>query len=226
MKNKRVYIYGLMFVIGILLVLRQQNIVISERNQEKLNNFSEWQKKGKPVVVMNIQRQTVNVYSKITAVPVSEKEFESFVPLSIQRKLKTGQSFYIKGENRRVGGKILSVSDQIDMDTGLFHVALSLGSGVKTFTRTIIVYVNTDSIEDVFCVSNDVIDYQKDEYVLWIAENGKARLKMVTIQQRNGYGAIIASGLEEGDLLITEGFSQLFEGDQLNFLNSQKFEEK
>ena len=41
---------------------------------------------------------------------------------------------------------------------------------------------------------------------------------MITIKQRNGYGAIVGSGIQDGDKLVLEGFTQLREGDKVNIL--------
>ena len=55
-----------------------------------------------------------------------------------------------------------------------------------------------------------------DENYVMIAENNKAVKKVVTIGREYSGNAEITSGLKEGDLLITEGYEQVNEGDKIN----------
>ena len=130
-----------------------------------------------------------------------------------------GQSFYVKEKNKDVAGKIISVADEIDMETGLFRVGLSFTQEIKTFQKAIVVYVNTNMLTDAIRISNDILNKEGDDYVVWVAEAGRARKRIVTVKQRDGYGAIIEKGLKEGDVFIVQGFTQLLENDKLNVLN-------
>lgn len=47
---------------------------------------------------------------------------------------------------------------------------------------------------------------------VWLIRNGKATLANITISRRMENRAVVASGLQEGDLLVTGGFINLFEG--------------
>lgn len=55
-----------------------------------------------------------------------------------------------------------------------------------------------------------------NESYVFIAENGKAVRKVVTISHEYNGNAEISQGLKEGDLLITEGYDLINEGDKLN----------
>lgn len=225
MKNKRLFVYGLLVVMSVLAILKQQSVISEDRSKEKRSNFLEWQRHGKPVVTATQKKQTVRMYTKITAIQSSEQELISYVPRSIQEKIRPGQDFYIEGDQEKKTGKVLNVSELLNMDTGLFEVRLMLDQEVQVAEKRFVLYVNTDKFDNAICISNDVIDTQAGENIVWVAENGKAVKKVVTIQQRNGYGAIIASGLVEGDVLIVEGFNMLDEGDKLNFMNPKQVEE-
>ena len=56
-----------------------------------------------------------------------------------------------------------------------------------------------------------------DSFVL-VAEKGKALKKVIKISHEYNGLAEISEGLKEGDLLITEGYDLINEGDQINIL--------
>ena len=59
------------------------------------------------------------------------------------------------------------------------------------------------------------IQKNNNESFVLVSENGMAVKKMITIDREyNGY-AQITSGLAEGDMLITEGYDLINEGDKI-----------
>jgi len=52
---------------------------------------------------------------------------------------------------------------------------------------------------------------------VYVVENGKARLRDVVISRRMGNKVVIEEGLKEGDVIITSGFINLFDGANVVF---------
>ncbi len=225
MNKKRLLIYFSCVVAIIFLIVMKRGVITAKRNVKTKSTFSEWQEKGKPVVVERIIKRNVDLYTKITVVRSSENYYEGHVPETIQKKLHPGQSLYVEGEEKNIEGKIIEVGDEIDMDSGMFRVRLSFENGVDVINNIVIVFVNTGILSDVICVPNTVVDQEGDEYVLWVAEKGRAHKKIVTIGQRNGYGFIIAQGLMVGEMVVVDGFTQLLDNDKLNILNIAELKE-
>jgi multidrug efflux pump subunit AcrA (membrane-fusion protein) len=55
-----------------------------------------------------------------------------------------------------------------------------------------------------------------NESFVLVAENGKVVKKVIKISHEYNGNAEIASGLKEGDMLITEGYDLINEGDKVN----------
>ena len=225
MSKKRVLIYFLCVVVIIFLIVIKRSVITAKRNVKTISTFSEWQEKGKPVIVEKVVKRNIDLYTKITVVQASGNYYEGHVPKTIQTKLRPGQSLYIEGEEKNIEGKIIEIGDEIDMDSGMFRVKLSFENGSNAMNNAVIVYVNTGTLSDVICVPNTVVDREGNDYVLWVAEKDRARKKTVTIEQRDGYGFIIAQGLRVGEMVIVDGFTQLLNDDKLNISNIAKLKE-
>ena len=225
MSKKRILIYLSCIVVIVFLIVIKRSVITAKRNVKTISTFSEWQEKGKPVIVEKVVNRDVDFYTKITVVQASGNYYEGYVPKTVQVKLRPGQSLYVDGEEKNIEGKITEVDDEIDMDSGMFCVRLFFENRVNIIDNVVIVYVNTGTLSDVICVPNAVVDREGDDYVLWVAEKGRARKKTVTIGQRNGYGFIIAQGLRIGEMVIVDGFTQLLDNDKLNVLNIAKLKE-
>jgi RND family efflux transporter MFP subunit len=51
---------------------------------------------------------------------------------------------------------------------------------------------------------------------VYLVENGKAALKNITVSTRTKNRILVSSGLKEGDVMITGGFINLFDGANVN----------
>ncbi|HQP10838.1 MAG TPA: hypothetical protein PKV41_05585 [Candidatus Omnitrophota bacterium] len=206
-------------VVIILAVVIKQSVIRAQRSIETISTFSEWQEKGKPVIVAQAAKNTVDLYTKISIVRSSANTYEAFIPRSIRMKLEPDQSFYINESGHKIHGKVTDVEEELDINSGMFRVQLSLEDGNKTDNQPVIAYINTGSIPDVICVPSSAVDRQGDQNILWIAENERAHKRSVVIKQRNGYGSIIDQGLQEGETVILQGITQLRENDKVNILS-------
>ena len=54
---------------------------------------------------------------------------------------------------------------------------------------------------------------------VYIVENGKAILKNITVSTRFQNKAVVSDGLTEGDVIITNGFINLFDGANVSVSN-------
>jgi hypothetical protein len=218
--NKKMLLVSLgALALIILVIMIKQGLITAQRGRKVISTFTEWQEKGKPVVVTKVVKSNVDVYTKISVVRSSGNDYETFVPRSTLAKLKPGQSFYIAEGGGKIQGTVADVDQELDMDSGMFRVRLSFENGNTTEQETLMAYINTGVITDVICVPNSAVDRQGDQNVLWIAEGDYAHQRNVVIKQRNGYGSIIDQGLEEGEILILQGITHLQENDKLNILN-------
>ncbi|MFA5259682.1 MAG: hypothetical protein WC450_00470 [Candidatus Omnitrophota bacterium] len=218
--SKKMLLFCLASVIVIVFATAMKQVAIkAQRSLKTISTFSEWQEKGKPVVVAKAVKSTVALYTKISVVQHSGNIYEAYIPRSIRVKLQPGQPFYIMEGGEKIQGTVAAVDEGLDINSGMFRVTLSLKNGNKTIQQQpVIAYINTGSLSGVICVPNSAVDRQGDQNVLWIAKNDRAYKRHVVIKQRNGYGAIIDQGLQEGDIVILQGITPLRENDKLNIL--------
>lgn len=220
MNKKRALIYVLCAAAVLLSVIVKQRVISAKRNKETVTVFSEWQMRGRPVVVETVEKSNVKVFTKMTVTPSSPgaMSYEGYVPADIRKKLASGQGVFLNGEQgEETAGQLVTAADAIDVDTGMFYVQIVFDQAADLADR-MVVFVNTGMFHDVVCVSNDVLSKEGGRDVVWTAVNGRAHQKSVTVRERNGYGAIV-DGLEDGEQLIVQGFTKLSEDDLLNILD-------
>ena len=223
MNKKQILIYFICVLLFIAFIVAKQQQVRFRRNKPIVSTFSQWQQNGKPVFVKRILPKNVRLFEKLTLRPVGNGIFEGYVPKATQEKLAIGQDIYTESDGDIIGS-ISEISNDISLDTSMFYVKAEFTKPVD-ISDWLVVYVHTDTLLDVICVPNTIIDQEEGQHILWVVVDGYARKKTVTVKRRNGYGAVIAEGLEAGEYVITRGFTQLSDNDKVNILNSTDIKE-
>lgn len=215
MNRKRNWIYFILVLVSFFLIVWKQQDVIRERNQTVVSSVSEWEEKGRPVVVEEVRKKDVPLYIKVTAWQIGDRLFEGHVSKDIRDKLSVGQEMVFLVDGKEVNGSIAKIADEISIETGMYPVHVS---AAETFHLEgwVVAYAHTETMHDVICVPNEVIDKEGEISFVWKAVDGKAVRQEIAVGQRDGYGAMVTQGLKEGDLVIIKGFSSLSEGDKIN----------
>jgi RND family efflux transporter MFP subunit len=121
--------------------------------------------------------------------------------------------------NETVTKNIDVVSDVINVVNRTFNVEVILGSSAKYKANMITFfkiqdYVNTKAtVVPINLIQHSDIDGDH----VFVAENGKAVKKLVTVGKTYGNDAEILSGLKSGDQLITVGYQELTDGQAIKF---------
>ena len=226
MVNKKELIFLILFfLVMVFAVVFRQHSVTREINRDIVSAISEWAEKGKPVVVTKLKAADVKMYRKVTVTLSGLSFCHAYVPGIVKDQLRIGQTVFSSINPAVVLGQVSRVFNDIDLDTGMYYIEIAVNNP-KVLGNNPVVFVNVDTFEKVICVPNEILSYDNDSYFLWIVENNKALKKRVVIERRNGYGAIIKTGLTEGDLVVIEGFSNLKPKNLVNILNRSAIEEK
>ena len=219
MNKKRVLIYSIgIFVFVVLITIRQAQIRYA-RNQPIVSTYSQWQRNGKAVVVKKVLTEDVPLFTKLTLRPIDNVTSEGYVPKAIQEKLSAGQGIYIDPRGDGAIGSVSEVSREIALDTGMFRVQVVFEKSLD-FNGWQVVYANTDILHNVICVSDNVVDRENGKPYVWKIEDGHVIRQEIEIGQHNGYGVVIRKGLNEGDIVVCEGFTQLSENDSVNVVSN------
>ncbi|MDD5745931.1 MAG: HlyD family efflux transporter periplasmic adaptor subunit [Candidatus Omnitrophica bacterium] len=216
--NIRIKVYGLLFIAAVALVLWKQHDVIARRNQVVISMTREWNVNGKPVVLQRMVRAMVPEYTKITVQPAAARTATGFVPRNTLEKLAAGNDAYIDTEKGRVSGTITAIGDTVDVNTGMYPVEITFSSDLDTAMPALIVSVRSAVFKNAIVVPNEIIDDENGVLSVWKVADNKAVKAGVTIASRNGYGAIINSGIEEGDLVVFGGQGLLRPGDPVRII--------
>jgi multidrug efflux pump subunit AcrA (membrane-fusion protein) len=191
-----------------------------ERSRPIVSFVSEWSKCGLPATVEKIKAADIPVYTKFTVSSSSDKLAYGFVTADIKDKLKEGQDVYLT-DNGIPCGMISNIGQELDINTGMFPVEVEFNAPVAAFGSISVVFARTSTLQKVLVVPNEILDMSGDNYYLWKIENGKARKIKVKIGSRDSYGAVIAEGIQSGDLIVFSGQSQLKDNEKVNIIHSE-----
>ena len=219
MNKKRVLIYSIGIIVFVVLITIRQAQIRYARNQPIVSTYSQWQQNGKPVVVEGIRPQDTSLFTKITLQPIDDKTFEGYVPRAIQTFLRVDQDVHIIYNGNKILGSVNKVNEEISFDTGMYRVQVNFKEAVVT-QEGVVAYVHTDTLEDVICIPNNIIEREDGKMYVWKVENRHAVKQYIIIGKRDGYGAVVLKGLREGDIIVYKGFTQLCENDLIDVIES------
>jgi membrane fusion protein (multidrug efflux system) len=118
-------------------------------------------------------------------------------------------------------GTVSYVSPTINTINRTFEIEIILNnSGGKLKPEmSAMVEITSLSIDNAIVLRQDqIVDFGDEKYV-FILEGDKAVKRKITLGGRNGNFVHIESGLNPGDVLITEGFQSLVDGDKVEVIN-------
>ncbi len=221
--NPRTKIYAAILFFGILSVFIRIVLVQADRSRPIVSFVSEWGRDGKPVTVEEIKIADIPVYTKLTVNNSSNKTASGFVTADIKDKLKQGQDVYFT-DNGIPCGTISGIGQELDINAGMFPVEVEFNAPVATLGSILVVFARTQTMQKVLVVPNEILDISGDDYYLWKIENGKARKIKVKIGSRDSYGAVIAQGIQPGDLIVFSGQTQLEDNAPVNIINKKSLQ--
>lgn len=182
--KKLIYILCSVFLAG--LIGFRVYVISSESARQVFNPSRAEVEKGAPVAKLEVVKK-----SGILNEPLFIKNNTAFVSSVRVNKFKVGQ--------RVDTGKIISVSNQIDLDSGLFRIKTS---GVA----------DGSNFAELKYVGFFVPAYAVKESNVMVAENGVAHKHAVNVIDQDSENAVISSGLSDGDIVI---LSQVDEGEKV-----------
>ena len=142
--------------------------------------------------VFNASRVAMDSGLPIESVVVSTKRGTLYEPLAVRnnRAYVTAERAHMLRAGQRVGdGKIVSVSNDIDLNTGMHVVRTSgVSDGLRFAEFTI-----TGHFVPLYAISDNVV---------YVVDNGVADARTVRVARQDAENAYIKSGLNDGDVVI------------------------
>jgi len=220
----KIWLYAGIIVVFFFSVIWKQHAVLHERNQVVLSAVSEWEEKGKPVILYEIKKENIPVYIKITVWKTSDRILEGYVSQDVRGQLKIGQEVILDIKKKKLKGSIATIADEIFLDKGMYKIQASFEESLD-IEGWIIVYVRINTLNDAICIPSEIVNKEKDKFFVWKIQDGKSVRQDIAFGDRGSYGIEIAQGLSEGDLIVIEGASILGDGDKVNILKKVSAQE-
>lgn len=203
------YFFILCFLILFLSVIWKKNIIIKKNKKEEISFFTEWKKKGKPVIVKRI---TKNKTEKQVEIPVvcKKKEVLSYVPYEIYKKTDLNMKVTtIVGKNQ-LTGKI--IGKNMDKESGLYTLSFDFPSINTNFNNIIVAF---KEVEEGIYIPQDAVINKKEINYVFIIKDQKAVKKRIIIKKemQNKY---LVLGLNVQDLVVIRGQKTLKNNEKVN----------
>jgi RND family efflux transporter MFP subunit len=159
---------------------------------------------------------------QISIVNTNDLKIVTQVPENYLDKVNVGSQLevHLPETNRTVNTKVSVVSKIIDPASRTFYIEAKIPADAKLKPNQIaVVKIKDYAAREVITIPvNTLQNDEKGKYVIVAAkENGRmiARKRQVMVGQLHNDQLEVKSGLQSGDVLVTEGFQGLYEGQLL-----------
>lgn len=140
-------------------------------------------------------------------------------------KVKMGDDvkLYFKDYDREETAKLTHVAKSINLINRTFRVEANLNAGGKTYNPNMVVVmrINDYSVDSALTVPVNVVQRSEQGSFLMVAEKKGtqllARKRYVTVGRTYAAQAEIIDGLQNGDQVITVGYNDLNDGQEIRF---------
>lgn len=123
------------------------------------------------------------------------------------------------GKTRLCGGYLESLDNQIDLNTGTIKAkALIPNEDNRLYPNQFVnVQLHVDTMREVLTIPASAIQRNNTGYFVYTIVENKAKLSPITIDYSNDNLSVVSSGLEEGDMVITDGMDNLRDGTPIRY---------
>ncbi len=207
--------------------LQAKNTV--ESLEKKMNTLQEQVRMSKIIspisgtvdaVNIKIGQQVMPGMSAINVVNFSNLKVKADVAESYSSRVKTGNEVQVLFPDIKdsINGKVNYASRAINPLTRTFGVEVLLSNN-KNYHPNMVAKLKINDYQSAkpqVVVPIKFIQKGTHESFVMVAENGIAVKKVITISKEYNGMAEISGGLKEGDLLITEGYDLVNDGDKIS----------
>lgn len=152
--------------------------------------------------VFNASRIAADAGAPVTAIEMSRKSGVLYEPLAIQNNrayVSAERAARLKAGQKIGNGKIVSVSSNLDYDTGMYVVRTTGVSDGLQFAE----YTATGYFVPLHAISNGAV---------MVVQDGTAHVRQIQIARQDSENAYVSSGLSDGDIVI---LSSVKSGDKV-----------
>ncbi len=145
--------------------------------------------------------------------------FEAYFYVSADEidDIRTGERALIDGKNETIEGRVTEVSLNMDAEKRAFLVKAFFAGKPKTLVSGMSVDVSVEAYrnENAVKAGQQELVREGDTWVAYVVKTGKAEKRAVSIGREQGLDYEILGGLEPGDILVTDGAQDLYDGEKV-----------
>lgn len=152
---------------------------------------------------------------------ISTLKFTVNVPESNLKQFQPNQNYNISADvfpELTLNGKLSMIGSKANMGNSFpvqFQVENTKQSTIKSgmFGK---VSLSENEVKQGIIIPSSAIINSENQAQVYIVKNGKSVLQTITISKNIGNRTIVSSGLNVGDIIVTNGFINLFDGANIN----------
>ncbi|MBN1823824.1 MAG: hypothetical protein JW803_05850 [Endomicrobiales bacterium] len=207
--------YVLAILVFAALVAYKASVIRKKETGEIVSISQIWQRTGKPVDVLTIKKGRIYCREKVSGVVTGKRNIAAEVPPEKTRSLQAGQKFssISRGD---IKGRLASISGRRDIVTGLVGLSFVSDRDIALQKDSIVpLKVETGFIDNSIRIPSTALTAENGSAYCWVCENGLAVRRTVR-QGLDCDGEVqILKGLKEGDMVCTNGVTNLSENDKV-----------
>ena len=160
---------------------------------------------------------------------ITNLKFTVNVPENDLRQFKLNQSYLITPDafsETSLNGKVIMVGSKANMGSSFpvqFAVNntfdLKIKSGMFGKVSSITAGMKNETQEEGIIISSSAIVGDESQPQVYLIKNGKAILQSIVISKKILNKSVVSSGLKTGDVIVTNGFINLFDGAKVSIKN-------
>ena len=123
----------------------------------------------------------------------------------------------IPGEDKRASGQVTMIENTVDMATGMATIRATMPNKDELlWPGTLVTADMTLRSEDGVVVPSTAVQASQSGNFVFIVKDGVAKVQNVQVERQIGRETVIASGLQGGETVVTDGQLLLSDGTRVN----------
>jgi membrane fusion protein, multidrug efflux system len=123
----------------------------------------------------------------------------------------------IPGEQKRTSGQVAMIENSVDATTGMAIIRASMqNADERLWPGTLVTAELTLRTEEAVVVPSTAVQVSQTGTFVFLVKDGIAKVQRVKVERQMGLETVIASGLEGGETVVTEGQLLLSDGTRVN----------
>jgi RND family efflux transporter MFP subunit len=119
----------------------------------------------------------------------------------------------VPGTQKRAQGEVSMIENTVDATTGMAMVRATMPNKDELlWPGTLVTAEMTLRKEDAVTIPTNAIEVSQSGSVVFVIDNGTAKLRHITTERQIGQETVVASGLKDGETIVVDGQILLREG--------------